>query len=119
MHDVSARETQLLFDEPPSPVGGGFGQSIFLIAIILGIFYFLLIRPQQKQAKQHQALLAGLKKGDRVLTSSGIYGKVWAVKDDSVILEVARDVRIEMDKTSVRRKMEPFEAGAIKQKQKG
>jgi len=94
------------------------GQSIFLLVAILGIFYFLLIRPQQKQAKEHQSLLTSLKKDDRVLSASGMHGKIWAVKDDTVIVEVARDVRIEMDKSAIRRRLDEPAATPIKKKER-
>ncbi|MBN1337408.1 MAG: preprotein translocase subunit YajC [Deltaproteobacteria bacterium] len=90
---------------PSGAAGGGFGSSILLLVAILGIFYFLLIRPQQKQAKEHASLVAGLKKDDRVVTSSGLFGRIWAVKDTTVLLEVAKDVRVEVEKTSVKRKV--------------
>jgi preprotein translocase subunit YajC len=64
------------------------------LGIIVIIFYFLLIRPQQKQAKQHQAFLKSVKKGDEVVTNSGIIGKVHTVASNIVTLEVARDVRV-------------------------
>jgi preprotein translocase subunit YajC len=85
--------------------GAGMGQTLILIAMIFGIFYFLMFRPQQKQQKEHQALIVGLKKDDRVVTAAGLFGKIWAVKDDTLILEIARDVRVEVEKSSVRRKV--------------
>ncbi|HSR36429.1 MAG TPA: preprotein translocase subunit YajC, partial [Desulfurivibrionaceae bacterium] len=60
-------------DAAPAAAGGGFGAFIPLILIFV-IFYFLLIRPQQKKAKEHQNYLANLKKGDRVITGGGIHG---------------------------------------------
>ena len=71
--------------------GGGSGSQIwsFLpIILIFVIFYFLLIRPQQKQRKNHQSLLSNLKVGDNVLTSGGIYGRVTGLKDDKVTVEI-------------------------------
>jgi preprotein translocase subunit YajC len=64
--------------------------------LIIVIFYFLMIRPQQKQRKQHQQFLAGLKKGDEVLTSSGIVGTIYSVSDKLVTLELEGDVKIKM-----------------------
>jgi preprotein translocase subunit YajC len=75
----------------------GFGPLIFFVII----FYFLLIRPQQKTAKIHREMLAKLEKGDEVITSSGIHGKVLAVKEDSVQLEIAENVRIKLQKSAV------------------
>jgi preprotein translocase subunit YajC len=108
---------EILTSLDASAVGGaGMGQTLILIALIFGIFYFLMFRPQQKQQKEHQSLLAGLKKDDRVVLASGLHGKIWAVKDDTVVLEIARDVRVEYDKSSVRRKIVEGESAPIKQK---
>jgi preprotein translocase subunit YajC len=65
------------------------------------IFYFLLIRPQQKRQKQHQQLMANLKTGDRVVTSSGIHGLIANVKETTFLLKVADNVKIEVDKSAV------------------
>jgi len=65
------------------------------------IFYFLLIRPQQKRQKQHQQLLSNLKTGDRVVTSSGIHGLIANVKETTFLLKVADNVKIEVDKSAV------------------
>src|ERR1700732_2439614 len=65
------------------------------------IFYFLLIRPQQKRQKQHQQLMANLKTGDRVVTSSGIHGLIANVKETTFLLKVADNVKIEIDKSAV------------------
>ena len=106
----------IMLDAPAALGGGGMGSTLFMVVMIVGIFYFLLFRPQQKQAKEQQSLLASLKKDDRVVTSSGMYGKIWAVKDDTLILELARDVRVEMDKSSIRRRLTDGDATPIKQK---
>lgn len=77
---------------------GGGPQSglsmILMIVVMLGIMYFLLLRPQQKQQKRHQEFLGQLKKGDEVVTQAGILGKVYAVEEKQVVLEVADKVRI-------------------------
>ena len=65
------------------------------------IFYFLLIRPQQKRQKQHQQLMSNLKTGDRVVTSSGIHGLIANVKETTFLLKVADNVKIEVDKSAV------------------
>lgn len=74
----------------------------FFPFIILGlIFYFLLIRPQQKRHKQHREFLSNIKRGDEVLTNSGIYGQIEGITDEFVILEVAKDVRIRIIKSQI------------------
>ncbi len=71
-------------------------QSILPIVIIIGIFYFLLIRPQSKKAKEHKAMLDALKKGDRVITSGGIYGTIYSLTADTVVLIISENVKIKV-----------------------
>jgi len=80
--------------------GGGFG-FIFVILATFAIFYFILIRPQQKKQKNLQKTIEALKKGDRVMTNGGIFGTVSGFKDNIVILKIADEVKIEMLKTAV------------------
>jgi len=65
------------------------------------IFYFLLIRPQQKQRKEHQNLIVALKTGDKIITSSGIHGIISNVKERTFTIKVADNVKIEFDKTAI------------------
>jgi preprotein translocase subunit YajC len=74
---------------------GGFAGLIPLVLMFV-IFYFLLIRPQQKKSKQHKELLSNLKKGDSVITSGGIYGRIAEINDTVITLEVADKVRIKV-----------------------
>jgi preprotein translocase subunit YajC len=86
------------------PGGEGGGNPLSMLFPILGmlaIFYFLLIRPQQKRQKETKQMITALKNGDRVLTSSGIYATVSGVKDDTFILKIADNVKIEVLKTAV------------------
>ena len=82
-----------------SPLGGLW--SFLPIILIFPIFYFLVIMPQQKQRKKHQAMLNDLKSGDRVVTTSGIIGTVVGVDKDAIVLQVAPNVKIRMVKGSV------------------
>jgi preprotein translocase subunit YajC len=75
--------------------------NIGFIAVLVAIMYFVMIRPQQKQAKQHQELISGLKKGDEVVTQGGILGKIHLVSEQTVTIEVASGVRIRVLKRSV------------------
>lgn len=77
-----------------------FSQFVPLILIFL-VFYFLLIRPQQKKTKDHQNYLANLKRGDKVITGSGIYGQITGLTDNVVTLEIAEGVRIKMLRTAI------------------
>ncbi len=79
---------------------GGFGAFIPLI-LMFAIFYFLLIRPQQKKAKQHRELLSALKKGDRVVSSGGLHGVITGMSDDIVTMEIAPKVRVKVSRASI------------------
>ena len=78
----------------------GFGAFVPLL-IMFAIFYFLLIRPQQKKAKQHKELLGALKKGDRVVSSGGLHGTVTGLTDDVVTMEIAPKVRVKVSRASI------------------
>jgi preprotein translocase subunit YajC len=86
---------------PELPAGlANLGQFIPLILIFV-VFYFLLIRPQQKKAKEHQNYLANLKKGDKVITGGGIHGQITGITDSVVTLEIAENVRIKINRGAI------------------
>lgn len=72
--------------------------GILPLLIIFLIFYFLLIRPQQKKAKEHREMLAKLERGDVVITTGGIYGRITGIAEETVTLEVADNVRVKVAK---------------------
>jgi preprotein translocase subunit YajC len=76
-------------------------EGIIMLVIMFAIFYFLLIRPQQKRAKQHKQLIEALKVGDQVITAGGIHGKVAAIQENVVTIEVATGVKIKINRSSV------------------
>lgn len=80
--------------------GGGFNAFIPLL-LMFAIFYFLLIRPQQKKAKQHREMVASLKKGDRVVSSGGLHGVITGITDDVITMEIAPKVRVKVSRGSV------------------
>lgn len=86
-----------------TPASGQGGQIMAFLPLILlfAVFYFLLIRPQQKRAKTHKQFIENLKKGDRVVTSGGMYGTITGVTDDSVTIEVAEKVRVRVLKSAI------------------
>ncbi len=75
--------------------------QIVLLIVMMGVFYFILIRPQQRKVKEHQALVAALEVGDDVVTSGGIYGQVTALDGDVLRLEVAEGVELLMARESI------------------
>lgn len=79
---------------------GGFGAFVPLI-LMFAIFYFLLIRPQQKKAKAHKELLSRLSKGDRVVTSGGLHGVITGLTDEAVTMEIAPKVRVKVSRGSI------------------
>ncbi|RLB16314.1 MAG: preprotein translocase subunit YajC [Deltaproteobacteria bacterium] len=80
--------------------GGSLGAFIPLILMFV-IFYFLLIRPQQKKAKMHKQMLSAIKKGDRVVSSGGLHGVVTGIADDVVTMEIAPKVRVKVSRGSI------------------
>lgn len=78
---------------PPS-LFGALVEMLPMLAVCYLIFYFMVIRPQERKTKQHKALLESMKRGDSVVTSSGIIGKVSGVESDHVLLEIAPNVKV-------------------------
>lgn len=87
-----------------APVAQGAGQgfmSFLPLILIFGVFYFLLIRPQQKKAKEHQTFLAEMKKGDTVVTSGGLHGVITGLTDTVVTLEIADKIRVKVSRQHI------------------
>ena len=80
----------------PSPI-----LSFLPLVAMFAIFYFLLIRPQQKKQKERDAMLTSLKEGNNVITTGGLYGKIKKIKDDVITLQIADNVRVKISKDSV------------------
>ncbi|MBP1677288.1 MAG: protein translocase subunit yajC [Bacteroidetes bacterium] len=86
-----------------APAQGGMGgfSGILMMVLIFVVFYFFMIRPQTKRQKEIKKQREAMQAGDKVVTSGGIYGKVKEIKDTTVIIEIAENVRIKVDKNSV------------------
>lgn len=82
------------------PGGSPFGLFVPMILLFV-IMYFLMIRPQQKRQKEHEKLVSALKTGDRVITNAGIHGIIANVKDRTVVVKVADNVKIEFDRAAI------------------
>ena len=97
--------TSMAYAMGPSPQAGqgqGGGLIGFLpLILIFVIFYFMLIRPQQKRAKEHKVMLENLKKGDKVVTSGGEYGVIEEVKTNTVILKISENVKVKYGKAYI------------------
>jgi preprotein translocase subunit YajC len=113
-----------MFITPAFAQSGGFaegGFGLLPIVFVMVIFYFLLIRPQQKRAKQHRELLAAIRRGDKIVTTGGLTGTVLKVTDDvdTVDVEIATGVKVQIVRAmiaDVRGKNEPVKAEPVKAK---
>lgn len=90
----------MLLQQPSTPGAPGIQSLIFLVLIIV-VFYFFMIRPQVKKQKEMTKYRNALQKGDKVLTSGGIYGKINDVKDTTVTLEIAENTIVKIDKSAI------------------
>jgi preprotein translocase subunit YajC len=92
---------------PGQPGGAGTGGaggllgSVVPLVLIFVVFYFLLIRPQQKKAKEHRSMLENLKKGDKIITSGGIYGVIEAVGTNTVTVKIGENVKVKLGKAYI------------------
>ena len=97
----------LAYAMAPAPGGGGNGGGILsILPLMIGMFaimYFLIIRPQQKQRREREHLLRAIKKGDRVVTSGGLYGTVVGLSEHTVTLKVADQVKLDFERSAIGR----------------
>jgi len=96
---------------PPTPpsFGAMFNEMLPMFAMVFFIFYFMVIRPQNRKLLDQRKLIDSLKKGDPVVTSSGIIGKVFAVEKDSVALEVSSNVRLKFEPSHIAKRVQAVE----------
>jgi len=92
----------------PGMGGGSMVGFFIMMGLMFVVMYFLIIRPQKKRAKLHQDMLNQLKKGDRVITSSGMYATIFAIQDDQnkVVLKITDEIKVEFAKGSIASKVE-------------
>ena len=81
--------------------GPGLMSNLILFGSIILIFYFMIIRPQQKRAKERKKLLESIKKGDKVITSGGMYGTVAGLDEKTVLVQIADNVKVKLDRGSI------------------
>jgi preprotein translocase subunit YajC len=84
-----------------APAQGGSGSFLVMMVLFFVIFYFMLMRPQMKQAKEHKKLIENLSKGDEIVTSGGLLGKITEIGDNFILLEVAKETEIKIQKHAV------------------
>lgn len=89
-------------DGPKGGLGPELMNMLFMMAIIFGIFYFILIRPQQQQRKKHEERINALKKGDRIIGAGGIYGEIVGMDQDKAVIAVGKDkVKLEILRSTI------------------
>lgn len=81
--------------------GGGLVSTLIMFAAIFAIFYFMIIRPQQKRAKEREKMLSAVQKGDKVVTSGGLHGVISGLDENTVLLDVGNNVKMKFDKSAV------------------
>ena len=101
----------LLMAQESSGGGPGMMANILLFGSIIAIFYFMIIRPQQKRQKEHQAMLDKLEKGNKVVVSGGIHGVVAGFDDKTVLVQIADNVKIKVERGSIATVVDAAEPG--------
>jgi preprotein translocase subunit YajC len=91
----------LLMGQPNQGEGAGLMTNIILFGSIILIFYFMIIRPQQKRTKERQKLIDSMKKGDKVVTSGGMYGTIAGLDEKTVLVQIADNVKVKLDRGSI------------------
>jgi preprotein translocase subunit YajC len=95
------------YTTPTETEGGGFDWTIIIFLVLfIALIYFLMIRPQRRRQKEHQQLMEGLKRGDRVITAGGIFGVIESISEDSVVIKVESGATLRVAKGSVALKRE-------------
>ncbi len=91
----------ILMAQPTQDGGPGLMSNLILFGSIILIFYFMIIRPQQKRAKERQKLIDSMKKGDKVVTASGIYGTIAGLDEKTVLVQIADNVKVKLDRSAI------------------
>lgn len=102
LHELALSQVQLAQAAPEGEPGGGgvLGLLLPMVALFL-LMYAIIIRPQQRQQKQHREMVAAVERGDQVVTSGGIHGKVTGISDDVLTVEIAERVRIKVNRSAI------------------
>jgi preprotein translocase subunit YajC len=94
----------LLFSAPPKGGGvAGIFASLLPVVAMIGILWFLLFRPQQKEQQRHREMIRALRKGDDVVTVGGLYGRIMAINEDRISLKIADGVKVDVERAKVLR----------------
>lgn len=97
-------EILLAMAPPPDGSGGGGGSlisTLIMFGAIFAIFYFMIIRPQQKRAKERDKLLSSIQKGDKVILSSGLYGTIAGLEEKTCLIDVGNNIKMKFDRSAI------------------
>ncbi len=86
---------------PQGQGGGGMFSTLVMFGLIIFIFYFMILRPQQNRQKERQKMLEAVKKGDKVVTVGGLHGTVIGLEDKTVLVQIADNVKVKFDKSAI------------------
>lgn len=86
---------------PQDGGGGSMVSTLIMFGAIFAIFYFMIIRPQQKKAKAREALLNSVKKGDKIITASGMHGTIAGIDDATVLVDLGNNVKVKMERSAI------------------
>jgi len=90
-----------LAQDGAAPAPSPFGSTFFMVAVMFGLLYFILLRPQAKAEQKHREMLGALKKGDKIITSGGLHGRVHTLGETTFVIEVADKVRITINRANI------------------
>ena len=91
----------LIFAMAPQGGEGSMVSTLIMFGAIFAIFYFMIIRPQQKKAKERDALLKSVKKGDKIITASGMHGTIAGLDDATILVDVGNNIKIKMERSAI------------------
>ncbi len=81
--------------------GGSMVSTIIMFGAIFAIFYFMIIRPQQKRAKEREKLLSNIEKGDKVITSGGVHATIVGIEEKTVLIEIAPNIKVKIERSAI------------------
>ncbi|MBI5476330.1 MAG: preprotein translocase subunit YajC [Ignavibacteriales bacterium] len=81
--------------------GGGMFSTLIMFGLIIVIFYFMILRPQQKRQKEREKMLGDIQKGDKIITAGGVHGTVAGLEDKTILLQIAENVKVKIEKSAV------------------
>ncbi|WP_395716411.1 preprotein translocase subunit YajC [Prosthecobacter sp.] len=99
--NTSSFENTLILAQAAGQQGGILGSPMMLPILMIVVMYFIIFRPQQKRMKEHQALIAAVKVGDHVIMESGVHGIITSVKDRTVMVKIADNVKVEFERSKI------------------